>query len=102
MTIDPEVADAPIGLPYQHYWDDEEYKAGLHAEIVEAIEYARERGETTKDYLLADHIMDRVFKRVKLHTWCARVSCGGHCSGPTHYAFDITTHPRRFADGDVE
>lgn len=99
-TFDPEVADAPTGMPYQRYWDDEEYRADLQHQIAEAIRH----GVTAIDdlpYAVADMvaatIMERVFKRVKLHTRCAIGGCSKPGCPPSHYTFNITTHPRWFA-----
>jgi hypothetical protein len=81
-------AEAPTGIAFQQYWDDDEYRTGLRDEIAAVV------GSTA----LADAVMVQVFKRVKLHTWCDRPGCYRSGCGPTHYTFDITTHPRRFAD----
>ena len=90
------LTDAPTGIAYRQYWDDDEFRVGLRDEIAEAIDSAGDPPHHDST-ALADAVMDKVFKRVKLHTWCARPGCFSERCGPTHYTFDITTHPRRFA-----
>lgn len=93
MTED--LADAPTGMPYRQYWDDDEHLAGLREQIVESL---TGHSGVLDPNTVVDTLMVEVFKRVKLHTWCAKPGCFRESCGPTHYTFDITTHPRRFAD----
>lgn len=100
-------------LVYQQYWDGDppEYLQVLRDEIAEAIEAAQREWALPADGIqmdgcplsdpreLADAVVERVFDRVKLHTWCGLDGCvmGSRpdCR-QTHYAFDIRTHPRKF------
>jgi hypothetical protein len=93
-----DLANAPVGMPYQQYWDDGGRHEGLIAQVAEAIEWARDRDEANKDRRLAEHIVDRVFARVKLVQWCAKPGCLDEWCESTHYSFDISTKPRRFAE----
>jgi hypothetical protein len=87
-------------MPYQRYWDEDEHLDGLRRELIEAIAGADTAIEDLPGDVapaLADAIMKRVFKRVKLHTWCDIPRCFRAGCAPTHYTFDLTTYPRRFA-----
>ncbi len=93
-----------MSLAYQQYWDNDEYRDGLRDELAEAMaERWRERADQRVEDSpeghcrdLADVVMAKVFKRVKLHTWCGREGCFQPWCSPTHYRFDIDTHPHEF------
>lgn len=81
-------------LVYQRYWDDQEYRQGLIAELAEVIEQHAGNPQAS-----AEAIVEQVFKRVKIHTWCDLPGCVLGSSPDcrqTHYRFDITTHPKEF------
>lgn len=95
-TIDPEYAAAPIGMPWRHYpEEDDAHLRALEAHIADVLRQHTRSGDDCDQ--IAQALVAHLFKRVKVHQWCARQGCFGPCDGSTHYTFDLTTHPQTFA-----
>ncbi len=95
-TIDPEYAAAPTGMPWQRYpEEDDAHLRGLETHIADVLRRHTYPGDDCAQ--IAAELVKHLFKRVKVHQWCARQGCIGPCDGPTHYTFDLTTYPQTFA-----
>lgn len=92
---DDDLANAPVGMPYQQCWDDDEHLDGLREQIVESL---TGHSGVLDPNTVVDTLLVEVFKRVKLRTWCAKPGCFRESCTSTHYSFELATYPRRFAE----